>query len=277
MRCPQCKTPYERHAAACWSCGAVLAAAPVKARLPRPEGVAQRPAPPTTHPIAFFGEGRALFGLHLINLFKTFCTLGLYHFWAKVAVRKYLYAHVSFHGDRFGYHGLGREMLIGWCKVAGIFLAIAGFTFFLEYGLEVLLAGLIGKVLFGVVSLALLPLAIMGANRYRLSRTSWRGIRFSFHGTVREFAPLCAKGLFFSVLTLGLYQPFFQTAVRRYLAEHTCFGTARFGFDGDARALLRPYVLCMLLWVPTGSGTAPRATACSGTTPPSRARASPAP
>ncbi len=274
MRCPECKSPHERLATACDACGAVLAVAPVKPRTARSIDAPDRPTRPmrpagpgpgtgelrarvqkkggNEHPISFSGEGRALFGMHLINLFKTLCSFGLYHFWAKVAVRKYLYAHVEFHGDRFGYHGLGRELLDGWSKVAGIFFAIGGLTLLLELGFKVKLASLFGNILFGLVSLLLLPAAIIGANRYRLSRTSWRGIRFSFHGRVKEFAPMCVKGLIYSALTLGLYQPYFQTNVRRYLAEHTYFGSARFGFDGDARPLLGPYVTCMLLWLPTG-------------------------
>lgn len=259
MRCPACKTPHDQLAEACEACGEVLARAPVNPRAPRPEGGAVRArtgelrsrAPANEHPIGFHGEGRALFGMHLINLFKTLCSFGLYHFWAKVAIRKYLYAHVEFHGDRFGYHGTGRELLAGWSKVAGIFLGIGAFTLFLELGLKIQLASLVGNLLFGLVSLLLLPAAIVGANRYRLSRTSWRGIRFSFHGRVREFAPMCVKGLVYSMLTLGLYQPYFQVHVRRYLAERTGFGSATFGFDGDARELLGPYVLCMALWLPT--------------------------
>jgi uncharacterized membrane protein YjgN (DUF898 family) len=268
MRCPQCKTPHDCLATTCDACGLAIAAAPVRPREPHPEGEpkAARPvrsrtgelrgrvpaAPATTHAVAFTGEGRALVGLHLINLFKTLLTAFVYHFWAKVAIRKYLYAHTAFHGDRFGYHGDGKELLVGWLKVAGIFLAIGGTTTYMQYGLKWTLAGLAGQLLAGLVSLLLLPVAIIGANRYRLSRTSWRGIRFSFRGRVKAFAPLCAKGLVFSLLTLGLYQPFFQAEVRRYLAEHTYFGTARFGFDGDPRALLGPYVIAMLLWLPTG-------------------------
>ena len=271
MRCPECKAPQDQLAEACGSCGAILARAPVKARTARPTDAPPREARPLAprggtgelrgrvpaapaleHPIGFSGEGRALFGMHLINLFKTLCSFGVYHFWAKVAIRKYLYAHVEFHGDRFGYHGLGKELMAGWSKVAGIFIAIGAIPLFLELGMKVKMAGVIGNLLFFLVSILLLPAAIIGANRYRLSRTSWRGIRFSFHGRVKAFAPMCVKGLVYSVLTLGLYQPYFQVNVRRYLAEHTAFGSARFGFDGDARPLLGPYVACMLLWFPTG-------------------------
>ena len=35
-----------------------------------------------------------------------------------------------------------------------------------------------------VLAYAFFPIAMVGARRYRLSRTSWRGIRFSFRGRV---------------------------------------------------------------------------------------------
>ena len=268
MRCPVCRTPTDRMATRCvcghefqgveatapaiaGAGGAGAAVAPVADAVPARPVRKRVPQRRETHPITFSGEGGALFGLHLINLCKTSLTLGLYHFWAKVSIRKYLYAHTAFHGDPFGYHGTGRELLIGWSKIAGIFLAIIGFTTYLELVEKVLWAGVIGQVLFFAVSLVLLPMAIIGSNRYRLSRTSWRGIRFSFRGRVKAFWPIAAKGIVFSALTLGLYQPYFQVNARRYIAEHSYFGDQAFGFDGEAGPLVGPYVLMLLLLAPT--------------------------
>src|SRR5262245_18780866 len=72
------------------------------------------------------------------------------------------------------------------------------------------LAAILGYVLVVVV----LPLAMVGSRRYRLSRISWRGIRFSFRGPAWDFVKIFIADSILTSLTLGLYYPFFDT--RRY-------------------------------------------------------------
>src|SRR6185503_12042874 len=67
-------------------------------------------------PFSFHGSGGDLFGIHFVNLFLTLITLGVYFFWAKVKVRKYLWGQVEVAGDRFSYHGTPQEILLGWLK-----------------------------------------------------------------------------------------------------------------------------------------------------------------
>lgn len=67
-------------------------------------------------------------------------------------------------------------------------------------------------VLYGF-TLVITPVAIVGSRRYRLSRASWRGIRFSFEGRAREFARIFIPGALLSCLTLGLYYPFFHNTM----------------------------------------------------------------
>jgi len=87
------------------------------------------------------------------------------------------------------------------------------------------------------------PLAAVGARRYRMSRLSWRGIRFSFRGRVRELLKLYLRGSIFTVLTLGLHYPFFQTNIRKFVSEQSYFGTTRFAFDGKGRDLFGRFLL----------------------------------
>src|SRR2546426_1122654 len=76
-----------------------------------------------------------------------------------------------------------------------------------------------------LIGLVLVPIGMVGARRYRLSRVSWRGIRFSFRGRAREFVRVFIPGVLLSTMTLGLYYPFFQNNMRRYLVNHSFFGT----------------------------------------------------
>ena len=71
---------------------------------------------PNVHRLSFHGSGGSLFGIQIVNLFLTLVTLGIYSFWGRVKVRKYMMSQSDFEGDRFAYHGTGKELLIGWLK-----------------------------------------------------------------------------------------------------------------------------------------------------------------
>jgi hypothetical protein len=67
----------------------------------------------TSNRFKFQGQGRTLFGITFLNLIKTVFTLGIYQFWAKTNVRQYIWSQTLFAGDRFSYHGTGKELLLG--------------------------------------------------------------------------------------------------------------------------------------------------------------------
>ena len=69
------------------------------------------------------GEVFDLFGIYMVNLLLTIVTLGIYRFWAKTRIRRYLWSHTEFLGDRFEYTGTGKELLIGFLIVF-TFLAV---------------------------------------------------------------------------------------------------------------------------------------------------------
>jgi len=96
-----------------------------------------------------------------------------------------------------------------------------------------------------------IPVALVGARRYRLSRTSWRGIRFSFRGKAWRFILLFIKGSFLTGLTFGLYYPFFLTQRQAFMVSNSYFGNERFDFNGRGRDLFPNYLLALLLTFPT--------------------------
>jgi uncharacterized membrane protein YjgN (DUF898 family) len=89
--------------------------------------------------------------------------------------------------------------------------------------------------------------AIVGARRYRLSRTSWRTIRFSFRGRAVGFIKIFWKGLVLTLLTLGAYYPVFATRRHAYLVTHSYVGNQPFHFDGDPWALSGAFLKAFLL------------------------------
>ncbi len=200
----------------------------------------------------FHGSGGTLFGIHVVNVLLTLVTLGVYYFWGKTRVRRFLSSQTQVDGDRFAYHGTAKELLLGTLKAA------------LVFGLPIVLLRVVRDILDVDVTLKLVaglgsaclvfaffPVAMVGARRYRLSRTSWRGIRFSFRGRVRDFMKIFILGSVLSGLTLGLYYPVFLVHRQAFMVSHSYFGSERFDFDGRGRDLLGPFLVALLLTLPT--------------------------
>lgn len=203
------------------------------------------------HQLSFHGTGGALFSVRTINMFLTLMTLGLYHFWGKVRERNYLWGQTEFNGDRFAYHGTGRELFTGFLRSVVVFSLLyalfqvvpfvpGGFT--ARIGILLLAYGLL---------LAFIPLAMVGARRYRLSRTSWRGIRFSFRGSASEFIKLFVGGTLLSVVTLGLYYPVFMVKKYEFMVVHSYFGSKKWDFNGRGRDLWGSFLAAIFLSILT--------------------------
>lgn len=220
---------------------------------PPPSAPAVRePGPPfpggEVNRLTFHGVGGTLFGIHIVNVFLTIVTLGIFYFWGKARVRRYLWSQLAIAGDRFAFHGTGREMLIGFLKAMLIF-AVPLVVLSIVYSspsvwgivrtLAYLLAYVIGAVFY--------PLAIVGARRYRLSRSSWRGIRFSFRGSAQAFIKLFLVNSMITGLTLGLWYPVFDTKRYAFLTSNSWFGNRRFSFDGTHFRLLKSFLLALVL------------------------------
>ncbi len=191
-----------------------------------------------------YGEGGTLLGIHIVNVLLTLVTLGIYYFWAKVRVRRYLFSQTEFAGDRFSYHGTGAEVLRGTVKAALVFgVPYLGLSFGPQLaGMDIYTRTLSGWAA-GLLLLIFIPVAIVSARRYRLSRTSWRGITLSFRGKTRDFINLWVKGYLLTGLTLGLYYPYFSAKKHAFLTTHSYFGSRSFSFQGEGKALVKSFLL----------------------------------
>lgn len=202
--------------------------------------------------LIFHGKGGSLFGIKIVNMLLTLLTLGIYHFWGKVRVRSYILSQTEFGGDRFAYHGTGKELLVGFLKAVVIFgIPLFGLVILPELTGASEAAKSVGFFIAYGLAFVVIPLAMVGARRYRLSRTSWRGIRFSFRGSAKDFVKLFIKGSFLSGITGGLYYPYFETQKFGFMTSHSYFGNEKFHFDGEGRDLFGPYLLAVLLFLPT--------------------------
>ena len=85
-------------------------------------------------------------------------------------------------------------------------------------------------------------LAIVGSRRYRLSRTGWRGIRFSFGEVPRPTPCWCFGELLLKIFTLGLYSPYYDARRDRFLVDQSYVGNQNFLYDGRGEDLFKPFL-----------------------------------
>lgn len=204
---------------------------------------------PAINKLTFHGNGGTLFGIQFVNFLLGIITLGFYRFWGKARVRKYLYSQLELMDARFTYFGTGKELFIGWLKGMGIIIFGYLVINLLQYSLVNVLKGVHMAFMgvFYVAFLALLGFAKVGCARYRLSRSSWRGIRLSFRGTFREGIWLHVWGNLAVLLTLGMFYPFLQTRLRAYWFNNSNYGNTPFSYDGKGKDLFMPFLFAVLL------------------------------
>lgn len=196
--------------------------------------------------LSFHGKGSELFGIIIVNWLLTIVTLGIYYPWAKAKQLKFFYGATALKDDFFTFHGTGFEMFKGFIKailimgvLIGIFLV---FTFF-EYPY-------LGIILLYLGIFAIVPVAVHGSYRYRMSRTSWRGIRFGYRGNKYELLKKYFIWVIFTIFSLGIYGSWMVVNLRNYVFNNIKFGDISFKSDADGGDYLllniKGYVLTII-------------------------------
>ncbi|MGL4368086.1 MAG: YjgN family protein [Spirochaetota bacterium] len=193
--------------------------------------------------LAFKGKGLDFFFLLLKNLFLTMITFGIYSFWAKIEIQKYLNRNTFYLDEGFDFHGTGKEKFIGFLKGMGIVSAAALLLVLLSNLLAALLGMRLAQIIQGIAAyaalLAVIPLIIVGKRRYLMSRSSWRGIRFIFSGKWQDLAKIIFRDGLFSFLSLGIYLPWFLFHYEQFMINHSSFGGEKFSFSGESGSFAR--------------------------------------
>lgn len=130
-------------------------------------------------------KGGSLAALMLKNGLLTLLTLGIYSFWAKVRERQFRTSSYRIGNQLFAYHGTVKEAFRGFMIVSGLFMILL----ILIVG-SVMILGISQNAAsnFSVTFVSfLMPYALFAALKYRLSRTRFANIAFSYRGTFSQY------------------------------------------------------------------------------------------
>ena len=180
-------------------------------------------------------------------------TLGIYWFWARTRVRRFVWAHTRVNGSPLEYSGKGLELFIGFV-VAGILFALL--SWLIDIGLATMTTDPAESILasiavYGVFFAFVYAIAAYRRRRYLVRRTAWRGIRCGLAGTGLGFLKHVSLPAIATALTLGIAFPWLSVAIQRYLIGNMSLGSVPFRYEGYGRDLLGPWIAVWLLALPT--------------------------
>lgn len=186
------------------------------------------------HRAEFHGNAREYFGIWVVNTLLTLLTLGLYAPWAKVRRNRYFYANTTLSGFAFDYHATGGQLLKGWLLVAAYLI---GYNLIVDtYPLASL--GVL------VVVLGVFPWLVERALRFKAKVTSYRNLRFHFHGKLSKAYISVLLGGLLGLFSIGLLAPIFSKIYYRYMFEGVSYGGRRFETTG------RIWSIYKTIWLP---------------------------
>ncbi len=189
-----------------------------------------------------------LFGLSAYNYAMRILTLGVYHFWGKTEVRKRIWSATRINGEPLEYTGTGRELFLGFIVIFGVFMLpilLGSFAIALAIGPHSRWLGAFQLGLY-ILFFLLVGVATYRAQRYRLSRTRWRGIRGSLVGDSWHYGLTHFWTGLLIPLTLGWIIPWRSTKLQSLVVRDMRFGDKPLTFDATTGPL---YLRFALLWV----------------------------
>jgi len=175
--------------------------------------------------VRFVGTAGEYFGIWIVNVILSIITIGVYSAWAKVKREVYFKSNTLIGTAPFGYHATGFQIFKG-RLIAFVLLVVINIvsTFF------PLAAGAAVVILF-----FLFPVIINNSMRFAARMTSFRNIRFNWHGTYLKSFWYFAIAPIVSVLSLGLLMPLISKSYYAYFANSHSYGTSRFSCEPRAR------------------------------------------
>ncbi len=187
--------------------------------------------------------------LSIYNFLLRILTLGIHHFWGKTEVRKRIWSSTRINGEPLEYTGTGGELFTGFLIIFAVILLP---VMLLSFALVALLGPESKFITVFQVSLYaffifLTGIAIYRAQRYRLNRTRWRGIRAGLVGEPMRYGWTYFWTLLLMPFTLGWISPWRATRLQKIITDDMRYGDQPFHFSGSSGPLYKSYAVFWLL------------------------------
>ena len=187
--------------------------------------------------IGFTGNASEYFGIWIVNVILSIVTLGIYSAWAKVRRETYFKNNTKIADNNFGYHATGGQILKGRLIAFAVIVVFNILSTFLP-----MLGAAIIFILFFII-----PWAINKSMKFSARMTSFRNIRFNWHGTYLGTFWFLVIAPVLSILSLGLLLPLISKSYYSYFARSHSYGTSSFLCQPRARDFYYAYLIGSIL------------------------------
>lgn len=188
-----------------------------------------------------------LVALSFVNGLLRLVTLGIYSFWGRTEVRKRIWSAIRIEGEPLQYTGTGKELFLGFLIIFGVVLlpiSLSSMAVAIYFGPESPAYGIFTVLLYPFIFI-LIGIGTYRAQRYRLSRTNWRGIRGSLVGSDVKYAVTYFWSALLVPLTLGWITPWRTTELQKIITRDMRFGDRPFTFTAKPGPLYKSFAV---LW-----------------------------
>ncbi|MDR1661848.1 MAG: DUF898 domain-containing protein [Azoarcus sp.] len=144
------------------------------------------------HRLQFTGAGGEYFRIWIVNLLFSILTLGIYSAWAKVRREQYFHRNTVLDGSGFDYHGDPKAILKGRIIAVALLFVLA------------IIENVAHDIYYPALLLVspLIPWLLVRSLAFRARNTSFRGLRFNFHGT---YIGICKVFLGYFIALIALF------------------------------------------------------------------------
>lgn len=196
----------------------------------------------TSLPVVFTGKAGEFFGIWIVNVLLSIVTLGIYSAWAKVRTKQYFYGNASIDGHYFRY--LAKPMQI----LKGRLIAMAVFFVYTIVSSLNPVASIVLPILF----LFAMPWLLMQGIRFNMRMTSYRNVRFAFHGSYWKTFYVMIVLPVASVFTLYLALPWVLKKIDQYIHENIAYGKQSITVNTQTGVYYKAAVACVGLMFVVG-------------------------
>jgi uncharacterized membrane protein YjgN (DUF898 family) len=176
-------------------------------------------------PLQFKGSGGEYFKIWIVNVLLSIVTLGIYSAWAKVRRKQYFYGNLHLSGASFRYMANPVKILKGRMVV---FFGFVAYTFINQLFPA-------ASIVTVIVLLIFIPFLAVRSLAFNARNSAWRNIRFNFAGNYAGAAKVFILWPILVVLTLGLLFPYVIYLQKKFIIEHSAYGTTRFTFHARGK------------------------------------------